>query len=1054
MADYTENFKTKLDWQMPFQRTGGFPLDRSTMFSSYADAVLYAAGDKTNPDSRGLCGTSYIGQVITVYEADVVTVYKIAADRTLSEVGSATNGDDKSIVLSEGLLSLYGFSAATENQQPRIKNYGTADEPDLRLEWYTPDTSTVSGLQDAVKALQDTVGTSTSEEGLVKDVENIQSALENVYTKEEVDTKLTAAIIYKGSYDSFQALLDAVTAGTIVPEAGWAYNIATAGGTDAHGVAIDAGDNVIYNGTGWDVSSGTVDLSGYYTKTETNTAITTATNTINETINTLTGTVAAQKVSASENNGKVTLGADTETPTEVTVYTLPVATDTVLGGVMGEESDATIGIVIDANGKMTIVGLEGSKISGAVSEASKVTNTLTIGGKVFDGSEAVVVSPSDMTADNVVTNDKYGTTDTAGAVKSSPDQDKVTIEADGTMTVNDVSGSKIKGAVDEASKVTNALTFGEKSFDGTAPKTITAADLGALTTTDAENTYVKKTDIATADTAGIVKSSDAQDTVSVGADGTMTVNDVSGSKIKGAVADATNAAQLGTVPAADILVAGADTNLTSKVKHAAAADQLNTAVNISLTGDVSGNANFDGSGATEITATLAPVGTAGTYTKVTTDGKGRVTAGGTLEAADIPNLTLAKITDAGALAGKNTVLRTDLDATLLVDIENLEAKSHTHANKNVLDGISSDKVADWDDAAAKIDSKADSADTLAGYGITDAYTKTEIDGIVGGAYHYAGTYNTFDELVAAVAAGTQKAVVGSVFNITTAGGTDFNGNAIKAGDNVVCRAVTVSEEDGTTSYEWDVLSGVVDLSAYAKTADVNTAISNAVNPVSERVTSLSERVDTLDTTVLDPETGLVTKVGANTTAIELINQNITNLTNVVGADAESGLRKAVADNTTAIGTLNADETTEGSVRNIVAASAKTINDALTEVTKDGGTIDTKIDAHNTAENAHADLFAEKQNKVIHATITVPAASFAENTDAEVGATYMVSVPVDGLDAGKNYTPHISPAPASYYVVAATKFLALSAVDAGNLILYSETVPSSDIVINGTFIEIH
>lgn len=44
------------------------------------------------------------------------------------------------------------------------------------------------------------------------------------------------------------------------------------------------------------------------------------------------------------------------------------------------------------------------------------------------------------------------------------------------------------------------------------------------------------------------------------------------------------------------------------------------------------------------TASLATVGTAGTYTKVTSDAYGRVTAGTTLAAADIPNLDTAKIT--------------------------------------------------------------------------------------------------------------------------------------------------------------------------------------------------------------------------------------------------------------------------------------------------------------------------------------------------------------------------------------------------------------------------
>ncbi len=61
---------------------------------------------------------------------------------------------------------------------------------------------------------------------------------------------------------------------------------------------------------------------------------------------------------------------------------------------------------------------------------------------------------------------------------------------------------------------------------------------------------------------------------------------------------------------------------------------------ISLSGDATG------SGTTAITVTLANSGvTAGTYTKLTVDAKGRATVGGTLLASDIPTLTAAKISD-------------------------------------------------------------------------------------------------------------------------------------------------------------------------------------------------------------------------------------------------------------------------------------------------------------------------------------------------------------------------------------------------------------------------
>jgi hypothetical protein len=101
--------------------------------------------------------------------------------------------------------------------------------------------------------------------------------------------------------------------------------------------------------------------------------------------------------------------------------------------------------------------------------------------------------------------------------------------------------------------------------------------------------------------------------------------------------------------------------------NAATATKLQTARTISLTGDVSGSTSFDGSANASIAVTLANSGvTPGTYPKVTVDAKGRVTGGQGLSPSDVPNLDWSKIT-----SGKPT--------------------------------------------------------TAAGYGITDVYTKAEVD---------------------------------------------------------------------------------------------------------------------------------------------------------------------------------------------------------------------------------------------------------------------------------------------------------------------------------------
>ncbi len=172
---------------------------------------------------------------------------------------------------------------------------------------------------------------------------------------------------------------------------------------------------------------------------------------------------------------------------------------------------------------------------------------------------------------------------------------------------------------DTANATTGTLTAGSKTFNGSADVTVTADDLGALTAVPSE--YVKNTDYGTAETGGVVKSTaKGTDTVTIGADGTMTIG-----KASEAVA--------------------ADTATT-----------LATGRTISVAGDATGTSPvFDGSANVTIPLVLANSGVvAGTFTKVTVDAKGRVTEGvANLTAADIPELTLSKISDAGTAAAKD-----------------------------------------------------------------------------------------------------------------------------------------------------------------------------------------------------------------------------------------------------------------------------------------------------------------------------------------------------------------------------------------------------------------
>lgn len=72
---------------------------------------------------------------------------------------------------------------------------------------------------------------------------------------------------------------------------------------------------------------------------------------------------------------------------------------------------------------------------------------------------------------------------------------------------------------------------------------------------------------------------------------------------------------------------------------------------VKTTASGAGTVAIDNAGAMALNASGA---TAGTYTKVTVNNKGVVTAGANLAASDIPSLTLSKISDAGTAASKNT----------------------------------------------------------------------------------------------------------------------------------------------------------------------------------------------------------------------------------------------------------------------------------------------------------------------------------------------------------------------------------------------------------------
>lgn len=115
------------------------------------------------------------------------------------------------------------------------------------------------------------------------------------------------------------------------------------------------------------------------------------------------------------------------------------------------------------------------------------------------------------------------------------------------------------------------------------------------------------------------------------------------------------------------------------------------------------------------------------------------------------------------------------------------------------------------------------------------YTKNEVDtkvaSAVGSVYKMKGSVDDVTALTALTGV-----VIGDVYNVVAAG--TLNGEAFEAGSNFVA----IKAGAGTQTGMWDKLGGTIDLSAYAKSADVANTYATKTAVTSE----ISTKIRTLD----------------------------------------------------------------------------------------------------------------------------------------------------------------------------------------------------------------
>lgn len=301
------------------------------------------------------------------------------------------------------------------------------------------------------------------------------------------------------------------------------------------------------------------------------------------------------------------------------------------------------------------------------------------------------------------------------------------------------------------------------------------------------------------------------------------------------------------------------------------ADKLTVPRNISITGDGTGSTSFDGSADASIALTLANSGVgAGTYTKVTVDAKGRVTTGANVAIADVTGLQdkISSIeTSVGGKADKSTTLAgygiTNAYTKTEVDGKVSDLTSQLGTANEAIEGLET-----------SIKSKADKSTTLAGYGITDAYTKGETDGFLAQKADTTVVNGKADKSTTLAGYGiedayTKSEVDAKVSSVYKYKGSVANEAALPQEDQVVGDVYNVEDTGMNVAWDgtkWDKLGSTVDLSAYMTTETANSTFATitTVNGKADKATTLQGYgiTDAYTKAEVDGKTGVATTAKA------------------------------------------------------------------------------------------------------------------------------------------------------------------------------------------------
>lgn len=407
MADFG-----KLNFAVAFSPLTAFPLDSRYYFSTLAGAQSAAAAAVEVGSSEG---TYFFGENVCVVTESSADLYIIQPDKTLKAVGSEVLGDGKSIEIVDGKVALKGFANATAGQQPRVSTDGTS------IEWYTPDTSTVSGLADTVAGhTQDITNLQTGKADKATTLEGYGIA--DALTKAQTEAAIQAAIAGTGHAQFVKA--EAIPAKEDAQD-NVLYLVMNAD-TGFYDIYAKVDDDVVR------LDDTSVNLADYVTKAALTEALGSKVDAADG--SRLMTNVEGEKLAGIAEGAQVNIiDAVSEQFEIVDGKTLKLKADSLtlpMDNIEGLPA-ALAGKVNAVEGSRLMTNAEGEKLAALVEGAQQnILEVIKLNGTALPIAEKAVNIP-------------LATAEALGVVKGTADDNGIAIAEDGTMSVNRISLSRL-----------------------------------------------------------------------------------------------------------------------------------------------------------------------------------------------------------------------------------------------------------------------------------------------------------------------------------------------------------------------------------------------------------------------------------------------------------------------------------------------------------------------------------------------------------------------------------------------------------------------------------